>query len=389
MKVLWMAGVLVVGASMVAQPPQGVMGGVAAPQDTQQNTGPTGSVTGTVILGDTQHPARFVSVTLQPVAAGDDEPGRGPMRQFSGSMTARTGADGAFTMPSVGVGDYYVLATALGYVSERTMLQTAFNAGASAADLAALIPVVHVAAGGTASAIVTLQKGATIAGRLQWEDGSAAVAVPMLATPATQPPTMPQPFSSIRSYTTTMNSTDDRGAFRITGLPSGDYFVSATISLGAGFDNIGGRAPGFVAPLRIYVPGVFRKTEAKPVTVRAGDERSDLRMVLDLSALRTVSGHVGSAVAGQSVVSGRAWLVDSVDGSLQPSGSIGANGDFSIPYVPPGTYKLTVQGSSQANAGGYRGRGGSGAGVSFQVYTQTLQVGDANVTGLDINLTPQ
>jgi len=347
----------------------------------------TASVTGTVIYGDTQRPARFVQVDLQAVpSAAATTGGRG----FGGGGGIwRTGLDGTFTIPNVVPGDYWVLATAPGYVSERTLLQTQVNAGVTTADLMAQMPTVHVSASGSGSIVVTLQRGAVIAGKLQWEDGSPATGVDVTADSAVVNVAMPAPFNSLRVSSQTRATTDDRGAFRITGLPSGDYVVQAQLRPTVQFGS-GGR--GVVNVVRIYVPGVFRKADAKPVTVKAGDERDDLRMVVNLSALHTVSGHVNSATAGMSVQSGRASLVDTTDATVQLSGVVSAAGDFSIAYVPAGTYTLSVQGSTQAAAtGGFRGRGGNGAAAAgsatFLPASQTLTVGDTDVTGLGINLT--
>jgi len=73
---------------------------------------------------------------------------------------------------------------------------------------------------------------------------------------------------------------------------------------------------------------------------------------------------------------------------VQMSGTINASGDFSIPYVPSGTYTLSAQGSTQAVTIGFRGRGGNNtaSGTTFQPYTQTLSVGETDVTGMGINL---
>jgi len=376
-----------------------MVGGLAVPGWSQQQTAPVlqgppvapaavsgSSVTGTVIFADTQHAARFAQVTLQAVAS-DARQDRGP-GGFGGGSSARTGLDGTFTISNVAPGDYYVVATAPGYISERSLLQAELTAGATAADLAMQIPTVHVSADGSGSATVTLQRGGAIAGKLQWEDGSAAAGVQISVDPALPQPPLPQPLSSIRGFSGNAAVTDDRGAFRITGLAGGDYLLQAVINPGVAFGGgFGGRGPGYSTPVHVYAPGVFRKVEAKPISVRAGDERDDLRMVIDLRGLHTVSGHVSSAVAGANIVSGRASLTDSSDTSLQPSGTINANGDFAISYVPAGTYTLNVQGSTVANNGGYRGRGGSSStSTTFKTYSQSLTVGDTDVTGLGINL---
>jgi hypothetical protein len=222
---------------------------------------------------------------------------------------------------------------------------------------------------------------------VQWEDGSTAAGVSIMAQPAVQPAALPPPLNSI-GLTASMNQpSDDRGAFRISGLATGDYFVYATINPQPVVMPGGGRVSTVSAPIRVYMPGVFRKGDAKPVSVRAGEDRDDLRMVIDLRGLHTVSGHVSSA-GGQSIVSGRVSLTDSVDASLQLMAAIAATGDFSVSYVPPGTYTMTVFGSTQANSTAARRGNSSSGGVTFKAYSQSVTVADTDVTNMAISLTP-
>jgi hypothetical protein len=348
----------------------------------QQDAGPVGHVTGTVIDQDTQRPVRLANVMLVAMPVANESRNGGLMR-FSGSRggsVAKTGPDGTYAIETTGSGDFFVLATAAGYVSQRALLQAQFDAGAKAEDLVKQIPMVHVSANGEASATVVLQHGGALGGRLQWDDGSAAAGVSVLAESTVKPQTMPLPLSLFGGYGGNAVEVDDRGEFRLNGLASGDYYISAIVQSGASRD-------GYVSTIHVYAPGVFRKADAKLVTVRVGDERDDLQMVIDLSSLRMVSGSVGSSSGTANVKSGSVTLQDSVDPSLQLAGAISADGSFSLKFVPPGTYTMTVQGSSsERTTGGFRRGGSSSGGATFQTYTQTLAVGSADVTGLEINL---
>jgi septal ring-binding cell division protein DamX len=99
---------------------------------------------------------------------------------------------------------------------------------------------------------------------------------------------------------------------------------------------------------------------------------------------------VVSSSPGQTVASGRVALTDASDSSLQIQGSIGTQGQFKLPYVPPGTYTLQISGASTAVANnGFNRRGGnSTAGVSFQPFSQTLIVGETDVSGVAATLIP-
>ena len=374
--------------------PQGnVVGGVfAAPQ---QVSGPTGSVTGTVIAQDTSQPARFAEVMLQRVASPSTDTGAraggGFGGGFGGGAQARTEVDGTFEMSGVAPGDYYVTASAPGYIPEREILQTAVAAGADPADLLARIPVVHVTADSVSSINVTLQRGGVLAGRVAWEDGSPATGITVLATLTPQPPALPNSLQMIRSPGpgATTASTDDRGNFRIAGMAAGDYLLEAVLQSRGGFGGFG--RGQVVSTIRVYAPGTFHKASAKPITLHNGEERDDVRLVIDLRGLHTVSGHATSASSTQTVASGRVVLSDPTDTSLQLMGSIQPDGSFSVRYVPPGSYTLQIGGAStQANSGfGGRGRGGSSSGgTSFQSFTMPITVSDSDLTGVATPLTP-
>jgi hypothetical protein len=368
----------------------------AQPQAAAAGGSPVGSVTGHVIAQDTQRVVRFAGVLLQSVAAVAAEDGAGGDRfGGGGAVNSRTDAEGDFTAVNVAPGDYYVTATAPGYVSERALLQAAVNAGASPAALLAQIPVVHVAADSTASVVVTIERGATISGRVQWEDGSPASGLALRAIPPAAPNgtangagPLPGVLQGIQSAGGSMSfgQTDDRGGFRIAGLPAGNYLVQATVPTSSQSRGAG-NVQRFNSPVMVYSPGVFRRAEAKAVSVNAGEERTDVRMVIDLRGLHTVSGHVTSSDPSLSVASGRVTLTDANDRDLHPVGSIVPDGGFVLRYVPPGTYTLQVSGAS-TQIGGGRGRGNQGAGVSFQPGTQTVTVTDGDITDVAISLTP-
>jgi hypothetical protein len=373
---------LVCAGSLAGQQPLQLQSATGAAQ-------PTGTVTGQVIAQDTQLPARFAQITLQNAnsAAGG---GGG----FGGSLQARTGVDGTFEA-NVAPGDYYVMASAPGYSPERSLLLADVAAGADPADLLARIPVVHVGPDSVNSVIVSMERGGTIAGRVLWEDGSPAAGISVVAMLNGPTATLPAALQQIRSSSVIpFGITDDRGAYRLSGLTTGDYVVQALIQDRPQFGGFGGFGGAFSrgrggSSIRVYSPGVFHKADAKPIAVRAGEEHDDLRFVIDLRGLHMVSGHATSVSAGQSIESGRVRLVDPTDNSLNLNGLIDAHGDFSVAYVPPGSYTLEVSGASTQASTNYRGRGGAlTSSASFQPLSQPLVVSDTDVTGVSAMLTP-
>lgn len=366
---------------------------------TQQ--GPTGSVSGRVVFGDTQQPARFAQVVLVPVDAVRTDSSR-PGGGFSGfggmGGNGRTDLDGDFTIPNVALGDYYVAGQAPGYISETAILQARAADGADAQALLAGLPVARVTAGTTATVNVSLTRGGTIAGKIQWEDGSPAageqvtalmVTAGTSATAAINQAGGRGPGGGMGFGGAGNAASDDRGVFRITGLAPGTYVVRVTLQAPANT----GSATFFqrTQQLTIYAPGKLRRSEAQAVTIHQGEERDDLQWVIDLQALHTITGRVG-ATSGPEPQSGSVRLVDASDSSLNRTAGIASDGTFTLSYVPSGSYTLTINGASSNPAAGGGGprRGGqsTSSGVTYQQYTGSLSVADTDVSGVSINLTP-
>ena len=93
------------------------------------------------------------------------------------------------------------------------------------------------------------------------------------------------------------DDTDDRGQFRIYGLPPGTYYVSAVLRTGDGSPRFrggrGGQAPedaqgrGY-APT--YYPGVTSTSEALPILVGLSQEAANIEFSLQLVTTARVSG---------------------------------------------------------------------------------------------------
>jgi hypothetical protein len=352
-----------------------------------------GTVTGRVVAQDTQRPVRFASVMLQSVTAGSTQTGdRGFGGGFgggrfggNGSLSGSSDIDGNFAINRVPPGDYYVFATAPGFIAARALLIAEASAGADPAALLAGLPTVRVAADSSSVANVSLERGAVISGRVQWADGTAAANVSVSPVATQENAALEAAFQTIPLYNSgNFGTTNDRGVYRIAGLAPGEYVVRVVLPN----PLPGGSSRGMrnVTRITVYAPGIFRKAEAKTVTLRVGEERSDVDIVLDMRGLHTVSGHVSAASGGAVVNSGSVQLSDANAPELSLSGSIQANGDFVVPFVPPGSYTMRVSGSTRdAESGGGRGS----VGMSwFQAFTQPMVVGDADVSGVTVSLTP-
>jgi hypothetical protein len=175
--------------------------------------------------------------------------------------------------------------------------------------------------------------------------------------------------------------TDDRGAYRLFGLPPGSYYVKASDSgfrgitrlpYGSSFDPVTteGHPP-------IYFPGVSRLQEAQKITVHAGEE---VRIDFSLDAQKTysISGQV-RGVDGKPVVLREvtisAYQSRPETGFSSVMSELWTNeqGGFEFKTVAPGSYLVWIMTRDEDN----------------QYWAgQHIEVADRNISGLQLQMLP-
>ena len=326
----------------------------------------TGSVTGHVVAGDTQRPARFAHVILfgiptELTEAKKPDPDADMTAQVTAMAAAmqtlgktqmvqlQTGTDGSFTATDVAPGDYYAFATMPGYIAPLARVQALFEAGANPKQRLPGIATVHVAADHPSSVDLTMDRGAAVSGTLLWDDGGPLSGAVIAVIPAKADPAQPSAQFGMLAIAGIMNSllsiTDDQGHFRLSGLPPGDYLIQATIQagqqtgLGAGMNL--GKLMGY-KPLILFAPSAFHKSEAKSISLKSGEELRDQQVTLNLGGLHSVSGQITSVEDHHGINSATVRLTDVSDKDFVRSASVDAAGHFYVTFVPKGTYTLKV-----------------------------------------------
>jgi hypothetical protein len=148
------------------------------------------------------------------------------------------------------------------------------------------------------------------------------------------------------------DSTDDTGAYRLYGLPAGEYYVTATprrVEDRAG-RPIGNAVPGRGAP--IFFPGTANRDLAQRITVDvSGEARADMQLS-DVATARVtgmVRNSTGAPAAGAMVTLVARDLdfatsgVGDGLGPLRIVDDAGADGTFELTGVPPGSFVLVAQ----------------------------------------------
>jgi hypothetical protein len=330
---------------------------------------PAGSSTigGHVYLSDTKGPARRATVYLQPAASLQVyKPNVHDQGQKGGAVTigVHTHFDGSFSFIRVPAGDYYVIASCPGYVSPYLALSLAEGhsldanqqpqaPSQQAAREAVLkgIPRITVQSGQPATVDVTLERGATISGNISYDDGNpaAGLRVEILARMLEDgKETWAEPFLSFRDPGFTPTSTDDRGNYRISGLPAGKYIIATTFDLSEFITYISSSGSGVTGSnnqwtnLKIYSGNTTRLKDAAVLPLTLGDEYSGEDLQFPLSKLHTITGHIVSAHDGHLVNSGQVQLYNSDDRSLAGTASISVdNPAFTLNFIYDGEYILS------------------------------------------------
>ena len=146
---------------------------------------------------------------------------------------------------------------------------------------------------------------------------------------------------TIATLATWPRLTDDRGRYRLFGLPRGSYLIVASID--AAEPAAGrSRAPGF-AP--VYYPGTAHVEGAQPVQVDLDGTLSGVDFAVTVTSTVRVAGTALNAAGNPSV--GRVSLgVSHRSGSVAPEPRVvlvGPEGAFEFVDVPPGDYVVQVQ----------------------------------------------
>jgi len=223
-----------------------------------------------------------------------------------------------------------------------------------------------VVAGGAAVTGVTIRMtlGASISGTLLDERGRPASGGTVVA----QQRKMQNGERILVSVPGGIVQADDRGQYRIHGLPPGEYVVSvmsihATISgfpalTDADVDAVlGGQRPSGPPPMvpavtgpqsPVYYPGTTRSADAGGIVLGPGEERQNVDIAWQPSTPTRISGVVSTADG--SPLPQVTVTVETASGSSPVSFGFGArvgpDGQFSIAQaVPSGTYTVLARGN--------------------------------------------
>ncbi len=296
----------------------------------------TGVITGRVLAADTARPIKRARVVItgagRPRAATTDEQGR-------------------FSLTGLPAGSYRVAVTKSGFVDGAFGQRRTLPNG-TPIELADNQQVTDVD--------VRLARGGVITGHVFDEDGEplARAIVTVLRTQYVRGERQFAPAG-------TPDQTDDRGQFRIYGLPPGDYYVSATAG---GLERVITQFAQLVAPgaapaqasepngyAPTYYPGVVSAGEASRLKLAASQEMGGINFSIQVVPFATVRGVVAGGpgtvflvsdtgvAAGGGGRGGRGALGGALLGGQNMRAQTQPDGTFAISNVTPGRYTIVAR----------------------------------------------
>lgn len=267
-------------------------------------------------------------------------------------LSGLSNLDGSFTLDHVPAGTYYVVAQLPGYESPLSQFSQMERMKSSAETLKAVEAVAEkivVQANQPARVELRLERGASLSGTVQYDDGSPAPGV----TTVLMTQDSAGKWKDL-SLTMVPTPTDDLGHFRFYGLLPGKYAVKAALpttqaSIGLGPQSIAMHMSTGDA-LVVYSGGALREKDVKPVEVGSGDSVDGVELTFPLSDLHKITGTVVAKSDGHPVNAGSVSLLDADTKTSLRMAMVGRDGTFQFNYVPDGQYTLQVTGASDTEA---------------------------------------
>lgn len=408
-----MKAAIIVAALMVTP-----VGATAQVRDTSRvaPTG-TGSISGRVVVADAPEKGmRRVTVML---GAGD---------QIKIPVNVVTDDAGRFSFTGLQAGTYTLVANRAAYVTATYGAKTHGRAQGAPITLAAgqqvtglVIPMIH---GAAMSGTVRLPSGAPGANLeimvLSVKSGAQRRLSPVLVP----------------------GRTDDRGMYRVFGLPPGEYVVRVEIGASARFEQMrattaaeiawasslpasrASASPGTAAPTTplppapassqpvaytsVFYPGVVDAAAAVAVTLAPGEDRTGLDIMGSLVPTATVSGRVigadgevptGLQIRLETIGGTGAGLSDLMNNLIGRAFARVVRDEFTVPNVPPGRYRVIARGKPATPAAAPARpaatgmmdimgmMGGGGGGLTLWA-DQVVEISGQDLSGLVLRLQP-
>jgi hypothetical protein len=305
-------------------------------------------VRGRAVYDDTDRPVRRARVVLL-----ESSGGRTPER------SGMTNASGEFRIKNVPAGSYFVMIDAPGVITPISFIdiEEVESERINFDEIRKNFTEITVDGTNEQTIKVRARKGGAINGKVTYADGDPAINVRVNV--------MRKKDGRAARFITNINpttffgiQTDDRGMYRLSSLPPGEYIVSV-IETADHTDGRGEREEywgsmswfGANSLLVTYYPSAINPGEAATVQVDAGQEQNEINISLVERTLHKISGTLVTRRDNKPLPSVRIGIKNKTDRNKNDLGGYMAQGNsqmtdeqgrFSFSEIPDGPYTLTV-----------------------------------------------
>ncbi|MET0751869.1 MAG: carboxypeptidase regulatory-like domain-containing protein [Pyrinomonadaceae bacterium] len=311
-------------------------------EDDTKITGAT--VSGRVFYEDTGRPVRYALVTL----VGD----KSDSYSDYSLKFVKTDENGEFVIKNVKAGTYlpYVKSEGILNRDSYNFSYRSMSKDKTPSDLYEKLTVSGLA---EFQINIAAKRGGAIGGRITFADGEAAVGVKVEVLKKTG-----ETFSNSSSTYSSESSlgtvkTDDRGVYRISGLPEGIYIVRVIEPISHNVnkadyaynyrDNQG-------SILKTYFPTGDDSTKAKEIELLAGQEESSIDITIPERQLFGITGKIVQKTSGQPIEKMNVSFYKIVETEQKAAdfsyqgNSVYSNklGEWRLKGLPKGKYRITV-----------------------------------------------
>lgn len=314
-----------------------------APPEKEEPPIPTYTVRGRVVFDDTDRPIRRSQITLIQF------PTRGEQ------ASSATDRDGRFVMDHVHSGVYFAWVNSPGIIAPFAFMNIRENGPEEAVNVKAIKEYCTevIVNGGDVNVTIHARRGGIISGKVTYSDGEPAInAIMSIIRPNEKEPT--RVFAGLSAAGLLSAHTDDRGRYRISGLPPGEYVVSAaeknTLMKNqragrdiGGLDSLFGSSDALSVT---YYGGGSKIADALKLQVEANSELADIDVILPDTTPHAIRGSVIAKLdriplPGASVTIRRK---DQADWFAQTNPQVRTDeqGVWALEDVPDGAYSVRV-----------------------------------------------
>lgn len=310
---------------------------------------PKATVRGRIIYEDTGRAVRRASFSILGFKAGQPKSGL-------------TDDNGEFVLKDVSAGRYYVSINSPGMLNVLSFVdfsaETAEEAqSTSLENINKNFEEIVVPEGGEIQVVVRAKRGGAIGGRVFYSDGAPAinVKVEVMRKMSEKYVGVVSNFADASHYGRGEMGgakTDDRGVYRISGLPPGDYIVKVTepsLHNGKADSSEYGFNTSY-SLISVYHPETFSSDEAQTVALEMAQEIEGINITIPERQLFNINGKIVAKGTQQSLRNARVSLkakskaISANERMIGEGGGFysGENGDFEFKDVPSGVYTIKV-----------------------------------------------